>query len=80
MRTRRFLFPLGFALLALTLGSSRADGPDWFDFVLPWDDAGPHGAQPDETDVHSFTSQQAGCWLIFAKRERVMMTKKPAEG
>jgi len=46
----------------------------------PWDDAGPHGAQPDETDVHSFTSQQAGCWLNFAKRETAMMTKKPAEG
>jgi hypothetical protein len=46
----------------------------------PRDDAGPHGAQPDETDVHSFTSQQAGCRLNFAKRERAMMTKKSAEG
>jgi hypothetical protein len=25
----------------------------------PWDNACPHGAEPDESDVHSFTSQRA---------------------
>ena len=41
MRTRSLLLPLGLPLLALTLATARADGPDWFDFVIPWDDAAP---------------------------------------
>ena len=41
MRTRRLLLPLSLTLFALTFGMSRADGPDWFDFVIPWDDAAP---------------------------------------
>jgi hypothetical protein len=44
------------------------------------DNACPHCAEPDETDVHSFTSQRAGCWQNFAKREAAMMAKKSAEG
>jgi hypothetical protein len=45
----------------------------------PWDKACPHGAEPDESDVHSFTSA-SGCWQDFAKREAAMMTNKSAEG
>jgi hypothetical protein len=44
------------------------------------DNACPHGAESDETDVHSFTSQRAGCRQNFAKRETAMMAKKSAEG
>ncbi len=55
MRSPRPLFPLGFALLSLTLGTSRADGPDWFDFVLPWDDA-----TPGITNVGSLNPAPAG--------------------
>src|SRR5438105_253883 len=55
MRTPRLLLPLGFALFALALGTSRADGPDWFDFVLPWDDA-----TPGITNVSSVNPTPAG--------------------
>jgi hypothetical protein len=55
MRTRYLLLPLGLSLLALTLATARADGPDWFDFVIPWDDAAP-GA----TDVSALNPTPAG--------------------
>jgi hypothetical protein len=54
MRTR-FLLPLGLPLLALVLGTARADGPDWFDFVIPWDDAA-----PGITDVGALNPTPAG--------------------
>jgi hypothetical protein len=41
MRAHWLLFPLGLSLLTATLATSRADGPDWFEFVLPWDDSTP---------------------------------------
>src|SRR6516165_10874838 len=55
MRTRYLLLPLGLSLLALVLGTARADGPDWFDFVIPWDDAA-----PGITDVGALNPTPAG--------------------
>ena len=65
---------LGLVLAAVPAGDRVAGRHE------PGDDACAHGAEPDETDVHSFTSQRAGCWQDFAKREAAMMTKKSAEG
>src|SRR4051794_38932253 len=55
MRHTRFGSVLGLLLLAGALAPARADGPDWFPFVIPWDDAGP-GA----SDVSALNPAPAG--------------------
>ena len=42
----------------------------------PWDDARAHGAEPDETDVHSFTSQRAAVGWISRSARAAMMTQE----
>jgi hypothetical protein len=64
MRTPRLWLPLGLFLLAAVLAPSRADGPDWFPFVIPWDDSG-----PGVTSVAALNPTPAGGRGFLASRD-----------
>ncbi len=68
MRLIRFGSILGLLVLAGTLASSRADGPDWFPFVIPWDDA-PDNLKPTATDVSALSPTPAGADGFISARD-----------
>src|SRR5579884_4005326 len=64
MRTPRLGLSLALLLFTAAVGPARADGPDWFPFVIPWDDSG-----PGVTNVAALNPTPAGGRGFLASRD-----------